>query len=153
LIAEACVTASLAETYSWKMPEDVAMPVGPTVIHRLPNVYLAASEQYSGQTRVLHTPDSHMNHSRLCQPPKIETALQRSTRMVNCKLVALNHDTRESLPPGTPQSYDSKLIAIRDSAASMIGCAGGPSIAALRHMVEPISPCLPDQRTNNWDEQ
>jgi hypothetical protein len=48
-------------TYFWKMPSDVAMPVGPTVIHQLPKGYLAAGEQYGSQTRVVHMPDGHMN--------------------------------------------------------------------------------------------
>lgn len=48
-------------TYFWKMPSDVEMPVGPTVIHPLPRGYLQASEKYGSQTRVIHTPDGHMN--------------------------------------------------------------------------------------------
>jgi len=48
-------------SYFWKMPADVEMPVGPTVIHPLPRGYLEASEKYGGQTRVIHMPDGHMN--------------------------------------------------------------------------------------------
>jgi uncharacterized protein DUF1329 len=48
-------------SYFWKMPADVEMPVGPTVIHELPRGYLEASEKYGSQTRVLHMPDGHMN--------------------------------------------------------------------------------------------
>ena len=35
--------------YFWKMPADVSMEVGPTIIHSLPPSYLAAAEKYSGQ--------------------------------------------------------------------------------------------------------
>ncbi|MBF6571363.1 MAG: DUF1329 domain-containing protein [Candidatus Binataceae bacterium] len=48
-------------TYFWKMPPDVSMPVGPTVILPLPKDYIAASEKYGSQTQVVHTPDGHMN--------------------------------------------------------------------------------------------
>jgi hypothetical protein len=48
-------------SYFWKMPADVEMPVGPTVIHPLPRGYLEASEKYGSQTRVIHMPDGHMN--------------------------------------------------------------------------------------------
>src|ERR1700728_1009591 len=36
--------------YFWKMPADVKMDVGPTVIHPLPKGYMEATEKYSGQT-------------------------------------------------------------------------------------------------------
>jgi hypothetical protein len=48
-------------SYFWKMPSDVEMPVGPTVIHQLPRGYLEASEKYGNQTRVVHMPDGTMN--------------------------------------------------------------------------------------------
>jgi hypothetical protein len=48
-------------SYFWKMPADVQMPVGPTVIHPLPRGYIAATEKYGSQTRVIHMPDGHMN--------------------------------------------------------------------------------------------
>jgi hypothetical protein len=47
--------------YFWKMPADVSMPVGPTVVYPLPKNYTAATEQYGSQTRVVHQPDGHMN--------------------------------------------------------------------------------------------
>src|SRR6266852_6217710 len=37
--------------YFWKMPPDVEMEVGPTVIHPLPATYLAATEKYASQVR------------------------------------------------------------------------------------------------------
>lgn len=41
----------------WKMPPDVNMEVGPTIIHPLPKNYLAATERYSAQTRIQSLPD------------------------------------------------------------------------------------------------
>src|SRR5580698_1445532 len=38
-------------TYSWKMPADVRMEVGPTVLHPLPKNYLDATEKYSNQVK------------------------------------------------------------------------------------------------------
>jgi hypothetical protein len=50
--------ASLFEgTYAWKMPSDVSMEVGPTIMHPLPRNYLAATEQYSGQVQLQELPD------------------------------------------------------------------------------------------------
>jgi len=46
-----------AGDYFWKMPADVAMPVGPTVTHPLSQAYLDASEKYGGQTAVIHQTD------------------------------------------------------------------------------------------------
>src|ERR1700730_8926992 len=43
--------------YYWKMPADVSMPVGPTIVNPLPKNYLAATEKYSGQVKVLELPD------------------------------------------------------------------------------------------------
>jgi Protein of unknown function (DUF1329) len=43
--------------YAWKMPADVALQVGPTVIHPLPRNYLAASEKFSGQVQLQELPD------------------------------------------------------------------------------------------------
>jgi hypothetical protein len=48
-------------TYYWKMPSDVQMQVGPTVIHPLSKYYLDASEKYGSQTRVVHNPDGTMD--------------------------------------------------------------------------------------------
>jgi Protein of unknown function (DUF1329) len=47
--------------YFWKMPADVSMEVGPTIIHPLPPNYLAATEKYSGQIRVIEMPSGGMN--------------------------------------------------------------------------------------------
>jgi hypothetical protein len=47
--------------YFWKMPADVEMVVGPTVIHPLPRSYIDATEKYSGQVQVVHTPDGGYN--------------------------------------------------------------------------------------------
>ncbi len=48
-------------SYFWKMPSDVEMPVGPTIIYPLPRGYMAASEKYGSQTRVVHMSNGHMN--------------------------------------------------------------------------------------------
>src|SRR5216684_3654088 len=42
--------------YFWKMPADVQMKVGPTIIHPLPPSYLAATEKYSGQNKLIELP-------------------------------------------------------------------------------------------------
>ncbi len=47
--------------YFWKMPDDVEMDVGPTVLHTPTPAYTAASEKFGGQTRVVHEPDGTMN--------------------------------------------------------------------------------------------
>jgi Protein of unknown function (DUF1329) len=47
--------------YSWKMPADVSMEVGPTIIHPLPPNYLAATEKYSGQVRIVELPSGGLN--------------------------------------------------------------------------------------------
>jgi len=43
--------------YWWKMPPDVAMEVGPTVIHPLPQGYVAATEKYASQVKLVTLPD------------------------------------------------------------------------------------------------
>ena len=43
--------------YFWKMPADVQMPVGPTVIHPLPTGYMAATEKYSAQVKITELPE------------------------------------------------------------------------------------------------
>jgi hypothetical protein len=43
--------------YEWKMAPDVALEVGPTIIHPLPRNYLAATEKYAGQVQLLELPD------------------------------------------------------------------------------------------------
>src|SRR6516225_11556575 len=47
--------------YFWRMPNDVSMEVGPTIIHPLPPNYLAATEKYSGQVRIVELPDGGLN--------------------------------------------------------------------------------------------
>jgi Protein of unknown function (DUF1329) len=47
--------------YSWKMPADVAMEIGPTVIHPLPKSYLKATQMYSQQVKVVQLPDGGLN--------------------------------------------------------------------------------------------
>ncbi len=47
--------------YFWKMPDDVSMEVGPSIIHPLPPDYLAATEKYSGQVRIVELPDGGLN--------------------------------------------------------------------------------------------
>lgn len=42
--------------YFWKMPPDVRMEVGPTVIHPLPKSYVEATEKYSGQVKLIEMP-------------------------------------------------------------------------------------------------
>jgi hypothetical protein len=49
--------------YFWKMPADVKMDVGPTVIHPLPKGYMEATEKYSGQTNVVELPDGGLSLS------------------------------------------------------------------------------------------
>jgi hypothetical protein len=48
-------------TYFWKMPADVSMEVGPTIIHPLPPNYLAATEKYSSQIRIIELPSGGLN--------------------------------------------------------------------------------------------
>jgi uncharacterized protein DUF1329 len=43
--------------YFWKMPADVQMPVGPTIIHPLPVCYMNATEKYSSQIKITELPD------------------------------------------------------------------------------------------------
>jgi Protein of unknown function (DUF1329) len=43
--------------YFWKMPADVKIDVGPTVIHPLPKGYVEATEKYSAQTNLVELPD------------------------------------------------------------------------------------------------
>jgi hypothetical protein len=44
-------------TYYWKMPADVEMEVGPTIIHPLPRTYLEATEKYASQVKLVELPD------------------------------------------------------------------------------------------------
>jgi hypothetical protein len=43
--------------YFWKMPPDIEIPVGPTVIHPLAPGFVAATEKYGGQSRFVTLPD------------------------------------------------------------------------------------------------
>jgi hypothetical protein len=43
--------------YFWKMPPDVQMEVGPTMLTPLPKNYLEATEKYAGQVRIIELPD------------------------------------------------------------------------------------------------
>lgn len=43
----------------WKMPQDIQMPVRKTVVYPLPRNYVAATEKYSNQVRVVHLPNGH----------------------------------------------------------------------------------------------
>jgi Protein of unknown function (DUF1329) len=43
--------------YFWKMPADVQMEVGPTVIVPLPKNYLAATEKYASQVQIIELPN------------------------------------------------------------------------------------------------
>ena len=47
--------------YFWKMPSDVSMEVGPTIIHPLPKTYMEATERYSAQTKIVELPDGALN--------------------------------------------------------------------------------------------
>jgi hypothetical protein len=42
--------------YSWKMPADVRIEIGPTIIHPLPKNYLAATEKYAQQVQLVELP-------------------------------------------------------------------------------------------------
>lgn len=43
----------------WKMPRDIAITVGPTIITPLPKGYEEATEDYSGRVKIVHFPDGH----------------------------------------------------------------------------------------------
>lgn len=47
----------------WKIPSDLSMTVGPTVIHPLPFSYLAATEKYSPTTKLVELPDGGLTIS------------------------------------------------------------------------------------------
>jgi len=50
-----------AGKYFWKMPPDVEMDIGPTVIHPLPKGYLEATEKYSSQVSLVSLPDGGLS--------------------------------------------------------------------------------------------
>jgi len=43
--------------YFWKMPSDIQIEIAPTVVHPLPKNYLAATEKYSSQVKIVELPD------------------------------------------------------------------------------------------------
>lgn len=47
--------------YFWKMPPDVRIEVGPTIIHPLPKNYMAATEQYAQQVRLVELPNGGLS--------------------------------------------------------------------------------------------
>ena len=47
--------------YYWKMPPDVELDVGPTIIHPLPKTYLAATERYASQVKLVELPDGGLS--------------------------------------------------------------------------------------------
>src|SRR5271163_2343339 len=49
--------------YFWRMPADVEMQVGPTIIHPLPKNYVEATEKYSGQVKVVELPNGGLTLS------------------------------------------------------------------------------------------
>jgi hypothetical protein len=51
------MAALFAGKYFWKMPADVAMQVGPTIIHPSPKNYVEATERYAGQVKLVDLPD------------------------------------------------------------------------------------------------
>ncbi len=46
---------------SWKMPADVEIDIGPTEHGLLPKSYIAATEKYGDQTRLVYLPDGHID--------------------------------------------------------------------------------------------
>src|SRR5258708_26776176 len=51
------MAAFFESRYFWKMPADVQMPVGPTIIHPLPISYMNATEKYSAQVKITELAD------------------------------------------------------------------------------------------------
>jgi uncharacterized protein DUF1329 len=49
--------------YFWKMPADVKMEIGPTIIHPLPKTYMEATEKYSSQVKLVELPDGGLTLS------------------------------------------------------------------------------------------
>ncbi len=49
--------------YFWKMPSDVEMEIGPTVINPLPKPYLEATEKFAGQVRLVELPNGGLTLS------------------------------------------------------------------------------------------
>jgi hypothetical protein len=55
------IIALFEGSHFWKMPADVELPVGPTVIHQLPRNYLAATENHSNSVRLVELPDGGLS--------------------------------------------------------------------------------------------
>jgi hypothetical protein len=51
------MAALFAGKYFWKMPADVEMPIGPTIIHPLPQNYVASTEKYASQVKLVELPN------------------------------------------------------------------------------------------------
>jgi hypothetical protein len=49
--------------YFWKMPPDVQMELGPTIIHPLPKTYLDATEKFASQVKLVDLPGGGMTLS------------------------------------------------------------------------------------------
>ncbi len=49
--------------YHWKMPADVSIEIGPTVVRPLPANYLAATERYSPQVKIIDLPSGGLTLS------------------------------------------------------------------------------------------
>ncbi|MGD0290203.1 MAG: DUF1329 domain-containing protein [Candidatus Binataceae bacterium] len=47
--------------YYWKMPGDVKLEIGPTIIHPLPTNYVAATEKYASQVSIEELPSGGLN--------------------------------------------------------------------------------------------
>jgi hypothetical protein len=47
--------------YYWKMPADVELDVGPTIIQPLPTNYMTATEKYSSQVSIVELPSGGLN--------------------------------------------------------------------------------------------
>ncbi len=50
--------------YFWKIPPDVEMEVGPTVIHPLPKTYVEATEQYASQVKLVELAGGRLSLNR-----------------------------------------------------------------------------------------
>ena len=48
--------------YFWKMPADVQIAVGPTVVNPPPRSYQAATETYASQVKLRELPDRRTYH-------------------------------------------------------------------------------------------
>jgi hypothetical protein len=67
--------------YFWKMPADVELDIGPTVVHPLPRSYLEATEQGSGQTKVTPLPDGRLNITRISRRNPLPEPIRAAPRL------------------------------------------------------------------------